>query len=99
MFPGFNSTVVYLVPKGRNMTTMNGFRPISYCSVVYKVITKVLANRLKQFFPDLVELNQCAFIGGRSISDNILLAQEIMQGYNKSSISPRCALKVDLQKL
>lgn len=98
MFPGFNSTVVALVPKSSNVTTMNRFRPISCCSVVYKIVTKILANRFKKYLPEIIEPNQSAFVGGRSISDNILLAQEIVQGYNRKSISPRCALKVDLQK-
>lgn len=92
MHLAFNSTVVALVPKGSNVTTMSGFPPISCCSVVYKVVTKNLANRLKLFLPGLTKTNQSAFVRGRCISDNILLAQEL------KSISPRCALKVDLQK-
>ena len=57
-----------------------------------------MANRMKQFMPTLVGNNQCAFIPRRSISDNILMAQELVRGYNRSSLSPRCAIKIDLQK-
>ena len=57
-----------------------------------------MANRLKQFMPLLVDRSQSAFIHGRSIADNILMAQELVRGYGRSKISPRCAIKVDLQK-
>ncbi|XP_039066509.1 uncharacterized protein LOC120212171 [Hibiscus syriacus] len=48
--------------------------------------------------PDFISLNQTAFVRGRSIIDNTLLAQELVKGYGRKNISPRCALKVDLQK-
>lgn len=47
MFSGFNSTVVALVPKSSSVTSMSGYGPISCCSIVYKIVTKVLANRFK----------------------------------------------------
>lgn len=59
---------------------MNGFKPISYFLVVYKIVTKILANRFEKYLPDIIELNQSAFVGGRCISDNILMAQERVQG-------------------
>lgn len=66
--------------------------------MVYKTVTKVLANRIQKVLPDLVLSNQSAFISGRGISDNILLAQELVCGYARSTLSARCAVKVDFKK-
>ena len=98
MHPGFNSTIVTLVLKCSNPCSIRDFRPISYCSVIYKCLTKIIANRLKKYMPQLVGNNQSAFIPGRSITDNILMAQELVRGYGRSSLSLRCAIKIDLQK-
>ena len=94
----FNSTIVALIPKCKNPNNMKNFRPISCCTVIYKCITKIMANRIKKFLPCIIEKNQSAFIGGRSITDNILMAEELVRGYSRTSLSPRCALKIDLQK-
>ena len=74
MHPGFNSTIVTLVPKCPNPCSIRDFRPISCCSVIYKCITKIIANRLKKYMPQLVGNNQSAFIPGRSITDKIHMA-------------------------
>lgn len=60
------------------------------------VIPKFLGNRLKQCLTGLTSKNQKAFIQGRSISENILLAQEIVQNYHKDKGKARCTNKVDL---
>lgn len=69
---------------------MKEIRPIACCNVIYKVISKILCARISQ--------SQSAFVHDRSIADNILLMQEIVRGYHKDRGSPRCAIKVDLQK-
>ncbi|XP_039003276.1 uncharacterized protein LOC120129969 [Hibiscus syriacus] len=69
-----------------------------FCQVIYKAITKILVNMLSRFLPDLVTLIQYAFIKGRSIVDNTILAHELVKGYGRNSISLRCTLKIDLQK-
>ena len=98
MLAAFNSTIITLVPKKQSPSNIRDFRPISCCSVIYKCITKIIANRLKQYMPKLVSNNQSAFISGRSIADNVLLAQELVRGYARTTLSPRCAIEVDLQK-
>ena len=70
----FNSTIVALVPKCKNPNSTKDFKSISCCSVIYKCITKILANRLQRFLPYIIGKNQSAFTTGRSISDNIFMA-------------------------
>lgn len=73
-----NPTVITLVPKCQTPNKFSNFRPISCCSVLYKCISKILSDRLKECLPDMVIWNQSAFVKGRRIIDNILLAQEIV---------------------
>ena len=74
------------------------FRPIALCNVLYKCITKIIAERIKGCLGELVDDTQNAFIPGRRISDNILLTQEIMINYDRQIGVPRCAMKVDIKK-
>jgi hypothetical protein len=90
MLKEMNATSISLNPKVANPTRLTDFRPISCC------ITKILAGRIKAVLPSLVGPYQTAFISGRRISDNILLSQELMKGYHKSTGTARCAMKVDL---
>lgn len=81
-FP-INATAISLIPKSDNPINIRQFRPISCCNVVYKVISKILTNRLKTLIHLLVGENQSAFIKGRSIQSNILLMHEIVKDYKK----------------
>ncbi|KAL0411361.1 UNVERIFIED_CONTAM: LINE-1 retrotransposable element O protein [Sesamum latifolium] len=93
-----NATLLTLVPKVQTPTTVGDFRTIFYCNVLYKAITKILVQRLRPLLDSLISPTQNAFIPGRSISENILLAQELFAGYNQQRMPPRCAMKVDLRK-
>ncbi|XP_038996334.1 uncharacterized protein LOC120120892 [Hibiscus syriacus] len=79
--PAFNSTIIALIPKIQNPSKVKDYRPISCCVVIYKIIKKILVKRLSLLLPDLITLNQTAFVKGRSIMDNTLLAQELVKGY------------------
>lgn len=66
--------------------------------MVYKVITKILANRMQGTLSHIVSHAQSAFIKGRSIVDNVLLMHELIRNYHRDDGPPRCAIKVDLMK-
>ncbi|KAL0283962.1 UNVERIFIED_CONTAM: Retrovirus-related Pol polyprotein from type-2 retrotransposable element R2DM [Sesamum radiatum] len=93
-----NATLISLIPKVSNPGVVAEFRPISCCNVLYKVITKILVQRMRGILDTLISPSQNAFVPGRAIGDNILLAQELFSGYNQKHLPPRCALKVDLRK-
>ncbi|XP_074313724.1 uncharacterized protein LOC141648916 [Silene latifolia] len=98
--PGIiNSTHIVLIPKKKAPDKFSDYRPISLCNVLYKLVAKVLANRLKRFLGCLVSENQSAFTPGRLISDNILIVFEMFH-YMKNARSKEghMALKLDMAK-
>ncbi|KAJ9535927.1 hypothetical protein OSB04_un000907 [Centaurea solstitialis] len=93
-----NHTLLCLLPKSPNATSVSDFRPISCCTVLYKCISKILVDRIKPYLDGLVSRSQSAFIPGRRIVDNILMAHELVVGYHLHSGPPRCAFKIDIRK-
>lgn len=75
---GVTDTNIVLVPKKKCPESMLDLRPISLCNMVYKVMSKVLANRLKKVIDSVISETHSAFIPGRMINDNIMLAYEVM---------------------
>ncbi|KAK9704781.1 hypothetical protein RND81_07G010500 [Saponaria officinalis] len=90
--------IIAAVPKVENPTQVTQFRPIACCTVIYKVISKVLANRLRLILGDLIGMEQSAFVKGRGIQDNIMLAHLLSKHYERKHVSQRVMLKVDIQK-
>jgi hypothetical protein len=76
--PNLNSTNIALIPKGDSQKTMKDWRPIALCNVLFKIVAKVLANRLKLVLDKCISDNQSAFVPGRSILDNAMAAIEII---------------------
>lgn len=85
-----NSTILSLIPKVPNPTTATKFIFVAYCNVIYK--------RLRDYLEMLKKANQTAFIKGRSIAVNFLLAHELVKNYQRSKGSRRCAIKADFRK-
>lgn len=100
-FPNhINDTNIVLIPKIDNPTAMKDYRPISLCNVIYKLVSKVHANRLKTILPNYIAKEQYAFIAGRSIMDNVFIASEIIHHMKNKRQGNRgeMALKVDISK-
>ena len=98
--PNFNETHIVLIPKTKNPTRVTQYRPISLCNVISRLTSKVIANRLKRFLPNIVSENQSAFMYDRLITDNIIVAFETMHHLNKkrSGKIGEMALKLDMSK-
>ena len=93
-----SGTKLILLPKTPHPQSASDFRPISCCNVLYKCITKLLCQRLKDILPDIIHPSQGAFVKGRESLFNMLICQDLAQGYQRQHISPRCIMKIDLQK-
>nr|GEU89886.1 histidine kinase 3 [Tanacetum cinerariifolium] len=91
-----NSTLIALIPKVVTPCNVSEFRPIACCNVIYKCISKILTNRIKSGLDKIVHINQSAFIPRRHIQDNILIAQELLRGYNRKNGPKRCAMQIDI---
>lgn len=77
---------------------MKDYRSIACCNMLYKVVSKIIANRLKVVLPSMITENQSAFIKGILLIENVLLATELVKDYHKADISPRCTMKIDISK-
>ncbi|KAL3825541.1 hypothetical protein ACJIZ3_021570 [Penstemon smallii] len=99
MLKAINHTFVTLIPKIANASRVEHFRPISLCNISYKVISKIIANRLKPLLQKIISPNQMAFVEGRSINENTIISHEIMHYlHNRKGKKGFLAIKVDLSK-
>jgi hypothetical protein len=92
-----NATMITLIPKENEARTSDCYRPIDLCNVVYKIISKVIANRLKPILPTLISQEQAGFVEGRKIVDNIIHAHEIIHTL-KSQRRGGMIIQLDLAK-
>ena len=96
---GSNDTLLVLIPKVKHPDSIFQLRPISLCNVGYKVITKTLTNRLKEFMPSISAQNQSSFVPERQIIDNILIYQEVLHSMRTQKQGKGIMMiKVDLEK-
>lgn len=73
-----NSTFITIIPEIKYANNVGDFRPSSLCNVIYKIVAKVLANRLQTILPIIIFPNQCVFVSGRLIIDYIIIAYETL---------------------
>ncbi|XP_049405051.1 uncharacterized protein LOC125868449 [Solanum stenotomum] len=94
----FSHSCIVLLPKVSNPTKITKFRPISLSNFTSKIISKLVSSRLGPIQHELVSLNQYGFVKGRSISENFMLAQEIIHQIWKPNIGSNVVIKLDMAK-
>jgi len=95
-----HKTNICLIPKKLDAKKLGEFRPISLCNVAYKIVSKLLSKRLKTILPWIITESQAAFVEDKLISDNILIAHELLHALNSNNSCSRdfIAIKTDLSK-
>lgn len=95
-----NSTYIALIPKKKQPKIVTEYRPISLYNVFYKIVSKVIVNRFKGVLTEIISDNQSAFIPGRIITDNIMIAYEILHSMKvgKKGKKGNMAIKLDMSK-
>jgi len=94
---GCNASFVALVPKVRDPSRLEQYKPISLVGAIYKIIAKLLAERIKKVLPSVVDESQSAFLKDRGILDSLLMTNEVVEDIRRRGRSGLC-LKVDFEK-
>ncbi|XP_060966406.1 uncharacterized protein LOC133034911 [Cannabis sativa] len=100
-FPNsINDTHIVLISKKKNPSQISDLRSISLCNVLYKIASKVLANRMKGVLNEAISETQSAFVSGRLISDNVMVAFEVMHYLKRKTTGRKgyMAIKLDMSK-
>ncbi|KAK4263572.1 hypothetical protein QN277_028965 [Acacia crassicarpa] len=95
-----NATNIVLIPKVDKPEEVHHFRPLGLCNVSYKIIAKILTNRMKDILSRIISPHQRAFIKGRMIQDNLILTHEAFHFLRRKKKSRKweMALKIDMNK-
>jgi hypothetical protein len=94
-----NHKFISLVPKQMGPSMVHHFRPISLCNIIYKIISKILANRLKGLLHHFISPYQSAFVPSRTIQDNSIMAHELLHSLqSKRGRGGLMAVKIDMKK-
>jgi hypothetical protein len=96
--PNFNSNTGVLIPKVQDADTISQFRPIAMANFKFKIISKILADRLATVLPNIISCEQRGFIKGRQIKDCICLTSEAVNMLHNKAYGGNLAIKIDIAK-
>lgn len=98
IFPkGSNASFIALIPKVKDPQSLNEYRPISLIGCIYKILAKVLANRLKKVMSEIIDVRQSTFIGGRQLLHSVLIANESVEEAKRCH-KPCLVFKADFER-
>jgi hypothetical protein len=98
ILPGFNSNIIALLPKSPDASFIDHYRPIAMANFKFKIISKVIADRLASIMPNLVSAEQKGFIQGKDIKDCLYTVSEAANLLHNKSFGGNLALKIDIRK-
>ncbi|XP_022752295.1 uncharacterized protein LOC111301045 [Durio zibethinus] len=99
MLEELNETLIFLVPKCINPTQIDQFRLISLCNIPYKIISKIMVQRLRLFLDKMISPFQASFVPGRNGCDNCIIIQELVHSFKtKKGGLGHMIVKLDLEK-
>ncbi|GLU03918.1 hypothetical protein SLE2022_210890 [Rubroshorea leprosula] len=96
----WNDCVISLIPKTKSLETVQQFRPIGLCNTTYKIISKILVNRMKPLLGSLISPCQASFVPSRQGTDNVIILQELVYSFSKKKGQKGDMIsKLDLEKV
>jgi len=98
ILPNFNANNIVLIPKTNNAASVGDYRPIAIANFKFKIISKIIADRLAKIMSAITSIHQRGFIKGRSIKDCICLTSEAINLLNKRYHGGNLAMKLDIAK-
>ncbi|PNX72820.1 ribonuclease H, partial [Trifolium pratense] len=98
ILPGFNSNIIALLPKTPEATSIDQYRPIAMANFKFKIISKIIADRLASIMPSIISEEQRGFIHHRNIKDCLCIASEAANLLHNKSYGGNLALKIDISK-
>lgn len=93
-----NNTTITLIPKVICLNNVGDYRPIACCNVLYKVMIKMISERLRSILPGIIAENQGAFVKGRYVAHNVMICQDLIKFYGRKITRPGCLIKLDIKK-
>jgi hypothetical protein len=98
LLPGYNSNIIALIPKTPEASSIDQYRPIAMANFKFKIISKIIADRLASVLPSILSEEHHGFIKDRNIKDCLCIASEAANLLHNKSFGGNLALKIDITK-